>query len=61
VDVEVRGNSLKVYDIERALFDMVRIYHKADIKVMNHAMRLYAHSREKDIALLMDLMHKDLG
>ena len=48
------GNSLKVYDIERTLCDMVRTRHKADIQVVNQAMRMYAGSREKDIGRLMD-------
>ena len=48
------GNSLKVYDIERTLCDMVRTRHKADIQIVNQAMRMYAGSREKDIGRLMD-------
>jgi predicted transcriptional regulator of viral defense system len=48
------GNSIKVYDRERTLCDMVRTRHKADIQVVNQAMRMYAGSREKDIARLMD-------
>jgi predicted transcriptional regulator of viral defense system len=48
------GNSLKVYNIERTLCDMVRTRHKADIQVVNQAMRMYAGSREKDIGRLMD-------
>jgi hypothetical protein len=32
---------------------MVRTRHKADIQVVNQAMRIYAGSREKDIARLM--------
>lgn len=48
------GNALKVYNIERTLCDMVRTRHKADIQVVNQAMRMYAGSREKDIARLMD-------
>ena len=48
------GNALKVYDIERTLCDMVKTRHKADIQVVNQAMRMYAGSREKDIARLMD-------
>lgn len=48
------GNSLKVYDIERTLCDMVKTRHKADIQVVNQAMRMYAASREKDIARLVD-------
>ena len=52
------GNSLKVYDIERTLCDMVRTRHKADIQVVNQAMRMYAASREKDIGRLMDYAHR---
>jgi hypothetical protein len=48
------GNSLKVYDIERTLCDMVRTRHQADIQVVNQAMRIYAGSRKKDIGRLMD-------
>ena len=48
------GNSIKAYDIERTLCDMVKTRHKADIQVVNQAMRIYAGSREKDIARLMD-------
>ncbi len=48
------GNSIKVYDIERTLCDMVKTRHKADIQVVNQAMRTYAGSREKDIARLMN-------
>lgn len=48
------GNSIKAYNIERTLCDMVKTRHKADIQVVNQAMRMYAGSREKDIARLMD-------
>jgi len=48
------GNTIKVYDIERTLCDMVKTRHKADIQVVNHAMRMYAGSRERDIGRLMD-------
>jgi predicted transcriptional regulator of viral defense system len=48
------GNTIKVYDIERTLCDIVKTRHKADIQVVNQAMRMYAGSREKDIARLMD-------
>ena len=48
------GNSLKVYDIERTLCDMVRTRHKADIQVVNHAMRMYAGSQQKNVARLLD-------
>ncbi|MEA4865629.1 MAG: hypothetical protein VB088_09565 [Sphaerochaeta sp.] len=48
------GNTIKVYDIERTLCDMVKTRHKADIQVVNQAMRMYAGSRERDIGRLMD-------
>ena len=48
------GNSIKVYNIERTLCDIVKTRHKADIQVVNQAMRMYADSREKDITHLMD-------
>ena len=48
------GNPIQVYDIERTLCDMVRTRHKADIQVVNQAMRMYTVTRDKDIAKLMD-------
>lgn len=47
------GNSIKVYDIERTLCDIVKTRHRADIQVINQAMKTYASSKEKDIAKLM--------
>ena len=47
------GNSIKVYDIERTLCDMVKARHRADIQVINQAMKTYTSSKEKDIAKLM--------
>lgn len=47
------GKSIKVYDIERILCDMVKARHGADIQVINQAMKTYASSKEKDIAKLM--------
>jgi len=52
------GNTLKVYDVERTLCGMVKTRHKADIQVVNKAMRMYAGSRDKDIARLMDYAHR---
>ena len=48
------GNLIQVYNIERTLCDMVKTRHKADIQVVNQAMRMYVGSRNKDIAKLMD-------
>jgi len=48
------GNPIQAYDIERTLCDMVKTRHKADVQVVNQAMRMYAGSRDKDIAKLMD-------
>jgi len=48
------GNTIKVYDIERTLCDMVKTRHKADIQVVNQAMRMYAGSQQKNIARLLE-------
>ena len=47
------GNKIKVYDIERTLCDIVRPRHKADIEIVNHAMRQYAMSKNKEVAKLL--------
>ena len=47
------GNPLKVYNIERTLCDIVKTRHKADIQVINQAMKAYANLKNKDIAKLM--------
>lgn len=51
-------NSLRVYDIERTLCDIVKIKHSADIQVINQAMKTYAASKDKDIAKLMRYAEK---
>ncbi len=48
------GNPIQVYNIERTLCDIVKARHKADIQVVNQAMKMYARSRTKDIGKLMD-------
>ena len=52
------GNPIKVYDIERTLCDIVKTRHRADIQVINQAMKIYASSKEKDIAKLMNYAHQ---
>lgn len=47
------GNSVKVYDIERTLCDIVKYRHRTDIQVLNQAMKTYADSKNKDISKLM--------
>ena len=47
-------NQVKVYDIERTLCDIVKVRHRADIQVINQAMKTYASSKNKDIAKLMN-------
>lgn len=47
------GNTIKAYDIERTLCDIVKARHRADIQVINQAMKTYASSKGKDIAKLM--------
>ncbi len=48
------GNPIKVYDIERTLCDIVKARHRADIQVINQAMKTYTGLKEKDIAKLMN-------
>ena len=48
------GHQIKVYDIERTLCDIVKVRHKADIQVVNQAMKTYAGSKNKDIAKLIN-------
>ena len=48
------GNPIKVYDVERTLCDILKARHRADIQVINQAMKAYAGSKEKDIAKLMN-------
>lgn len=48
------GNPIQAYDIERTLCDIAKARHKADIQVVNQAMKMYAGSRDKDIAKLMN-------
>lgn len=52
------GNLVKVYDIERTLCDIAKARHKADIQVINQAMKTYASSKDKDIAKLMSFAER---
>ena len=52
------GSFVRTYDIERTLCDMVKTRHNADIQIVNHAMKLYAASKDKNIAKLMDYADK---
>ncbi|MDD2215054.1 MAG: type IV toxin-antitoxin system AbiEi family antitoxin domain-containing protein [Eubacteriales bacterium] len=45
------GNTLKVYDIERTLCDIIK--NKSDIQIINPAMKAYATSNGKDISKLI--------
>lgn len=47
------GNTLRGYDIERTLCDIVRGNDSCDIQVVNQAMKQYAKSKGKDISKLM--------
>ena len=52
------GSLVRTYDIERTLCDIVKTRHNADIQVVNQAMKLYADSKDKNIAKLMDYADK---
>ena len=47
------GNPLCVYDVERTLCDIVKGSNAYDIQLVNQAMKIYAQSKEKDIAKLI--------
>ena len=48
------GNPLRVYNIERTLCDIVKGNYSVEISIVNNAMKLYAQSKAKNIALLME-------
>lgn len=45
------GNTLKAYDIERTLCDIIK--NKSDIQIISQAMKAYATSKHKDISKLI--------
>jgi predicted transcriptional regulator of viral defense system len=47
------GNPIRAYDVERTLCDIVKGNNPCDIQIVNHAMKVYAASKEKDIAKLI--------
>ena len=47
------GNPLRIYDVERTLCDIVKGNNSCDIQLVNQAMKIYAVSKEKDIAKLI--------
>jgi predicted transcriptional regulator of viral defense system len=48
------GNTIKAYDTERTLCDIVRGNNACDISIVNQAMKHYAASKGKDIQKLME-------
>jgi predicted transcriptional regulator of viral defense system len=52
------GNTIKAYDIERTLCDVVRGNNTCDIQIVNQAMKRYAESKRKDIQKLMGYAEK---
>ena len=47
------GNSIRLYDIERTLCDVVKGNNSCDIQIVNQAMKRYALSKEKNISRLL--------
>jgi predicted transcriptional regulator of viral defense system len=47
------GNTLRAYDIERTLCDIVRGNNACDVQIVNGVMRRYAEAKGKDIQKLM--------
>jgi predicted transcriptional regulator of viral defense system len=52
------GNTIRAYDIERTLCDIVRGKGTCEISVVNQAMKSYALSKGKDIQKLMEYAEK---
>lgn len=48
------GNSVRVYDVERTLCDLLRGSRAIDAQIVNPAMKRYAASREKKLGTLLD-------
>lgn len=46
------GNTVKVYDLERTICDIVRRYDDMDVAVFNYAVREYVKRRERDYTKL---------
>ena len=47
------GNPLRAYDIEKTLCDIVKGNNSCDIQIVNKAMKLYAESKDKNMAKLV--------
>ena len=47
------GNSLRAYDVERTLCDIVKGKSSLDVQLVNQAMKTYAESKTKDMAKLI--------
>lgn len=47
------GNTVRCYDVERTLCDMLRGRSNVDVQVVNPAMRAYASSRRRDMPKLL--------
>jgi predicted transcriptional regulator of viral defense system len=47
------GNLLRAYDVERTLCDIVKGNNSCDIQLVNHAMKTYVESKDKDMAKLI--------
>ena len=52
------GNTIRVYDIERTLCDIVKGNNSCDIQLVTKAMKSYAESREKDMAKIIAYSEK---
>lgn len=48
------GHVIKVYDVERTLCDMLKPRYASDVHIVNHAMKQYLRSPDKDVAKLLE-------
>ena len=52
------GNTIRVYDIERTICDIIKYRNKMDEQVFLYAIKEYAHSKNKNLIILMEYAKK---
>lgn len=56
--ISTHGNSIRLYDVERTLCDIVKGNNTCDIQIVNQAMKQYAKMPEKNVTKLFDYAEK---
>lgn len=52
------GNTIKVYNVERTICDIVRSRNRIDVQILNDALKRYVKLKSTDYALLMEYAKK---